>query len=71
MATTCPTHPFETDRVPAGVHHDSAILATATWIEEQTHAGTGSPVWNAFASDCILSNGFTRLSFQDFAMSQL
>ena len=50
-ATTCAIHPFDTESVPAGVPQLSAILATATWIEEQTQAGTGSPVWNAFASD--------------------
>ena len=67
----CAIQPLDTERVPAGVPQLSAILATATWIEEQTQAGTVSPVWNAFARDCILSNGFTWEYFPVFTVSQL
>ena len=71
IATTWPTPPLDTVIVPAGIPHDSATLATATWIDEHTPAGTLSPDQNALARACILSKGLTDQRLPDFAISQL
>lgn len=43
-ATTCHTHLLDTVSVPAGIPQDSAMVATATCMLEQTPAGTDSHV---------------------------